>query len=168
MVKLLKNVYFSKTGILYLLFLLLGIYYFITSELSVDQWVVSTKYVGLYLNTAFFLFTLKRTNLYKWIYDFSKIRLEEQGYTKLLIDSLAVNLCMYVMLTFLPFFILSIDKHINYTVLLLYILVIIIGQLINEILVLFVIYYRKSTIYLLFVFSSYSFIVYAVLPYIFS
>lgn len=168
MVKCLKYVYFSKTGLLYLLFLLLGIYYFITSELSVDQWIVSTKYVGLYLNTAFFIFILKRTNFYKSTYDFTKVRLGEQRYSEFLIHSLTVNLCLYVVFTFLPFFILSINKSMNYTVLLIYILVIIVGQFINEMIVLFVIYYQKSTAYLLFVFSSYSFIVYAVMPFIFT
>ena len=167
MVKYLKKVYISKACILYMIFLLLGIYYFITSNLSVEQWVISTKYVGLYLNTAFFILILKRTNLFKSIYDFTKLRLGEEGYTKLLIQSLFANICMYLLFTFIPFFILSLDKNINYTILLMYVLVVTVGQFINEIIVLLVIYFNKSTAYLLFIFCSYATIVYAVFPSLF-
>lgn len=151
---LLKEIYLSRWFFIYLIFLMLGLYYFLSSELALDIWLYNTNFFYLYFKLVFVVFIARRINLYKSTKYLTMIRLGDDGYSFFLIKSFIYNLLLRLIMiygAFVPFVfnITSISR------LGLYFLISLIVEIINEIIVMIVIYKGYSTRYVSIIFINY-------------
>lgn len=143
MSNLAKKIYINKVLVVYILCALFGIYFFLISEMTLVEWLFSSKYIGLYLNSIYVLFIVKRVNLYKSVSVLMRIRLKDEKYTKFLIQSLFLHLALYFALVYLPF-LFGFSTHDYLHLFVLYFVSCFIIQFINEIIILLVIYKNLS------------------------
>lgn len=165
--RLLKKVYISPTMILYIIMLSIGFIYFFVSEMDIAEWLYSSKYIGLYSNSIFFIFMIKRANLFKSISQSMRIRLKDEGYTIFLIKSLLINIAIYFILTY-GIFIPYMFHTVNLYLLILYLIIMLVTQFINECLMLIVIYFNKTSYIFLIILLSYSLVQFIILANIMS
>lgn len=147
MVELAKKIYLNKISVIYIFCICLGIHYFLISEMDIATWLFSSKYIGLYMNLIYFLFIVKRVNLYNSIHYPMKLRMQDEKYTAFLIKSLLLNLFIYFILVYFPFLLCSMGDY-NLTLLFIYFGVVIIAQFINECLILMIVYKHLSSYWL--------------------
>lgn len=147
MIKLTKKIYFHTTLLLYVPCLFLGLYYFLISEMNVVEWFYSSKFIGLYTNSVFFLFIVRRVNVYKAVRIPMQLRLQDEKYRMFLIKSLFLNLIIYLLTVYL-IFVLHLSSNDNFHLLIIYFGVVLLSQFFNECLILFVIYKNLSNFYL--------------------
>lgn len=140
---LLKKIYFNKIAILFLLSICLGLYYFLISEMTLVEWLYSSKYIGLYINSFWFLFIVKRVNLYQTLHIPMRVRMNDEQYTKFLIQSFILHLSLYLILVYVPFMIGFSPNDLLY-LLMKYFCSLLIVQLLNEFIIFFIIYKNLS------------------------
>lgn len=100
MIDLLKRVYYSKESLLLLFGITFGIVASLASLMTIDMWLASTKFIGLYLNTIYFLLIIKRVKLFKSIKVYMHVRLTDIAYTKFLITSLGIHCVLYLLVVY--------------------------------------------------------------------
>lgn len=147
MISLTKKTYWNSTLILYLGCALFGVYYYFTSECDVVEWFFSSRYMGIYTNSVFFLFTIKRVHLYHALHIPLRIRLKEEGYTIFLIQSLFIHLGLYMVFLYAPFAIAIIQTQL-WDYLFFYFGIVLTMQFVCELMILFILEKQLSAYYL--------------------
>ncbi len=142
-----KKIYLNSILILYLCCALFGIYYYLTSECDVVEWFFSSKYLSIYANSIFFLFTIKRVHLFQSLYIGMKIRLNDEGYTLFLIKSLFIHLGVYMIFLYAPFAMAIIQTQLWYY-LFLYFGIIITMQFVCELIIMWILEKQLPAYYL--------------------
>lgn len=134
--------------IIFILFQLRGIYSFLISDFYLEQWLIVTNYIPLYLMTSYFLITLSRIKLFLETSELTRIRLQDEGYSKYLVKSFWNSILIFFIVIYLPYIIIG-AFTIKYPILLIiYFSIILTQQLLNEMIIFYVIYNRKSSLYI--------------------
>lgn len=148
MVDILKKTYINKYILLFTITTCLSFYFFYVSNLSLDVWLFTSKYIFIYSNIVFSIFALKRISLIKAVSTHMKIRLKDEGFTLFLIKSIFINILIYFVMTYSIFF-YNLFFCKDYMLLFLYFLINLLMQFINECIIMFILYKNKSAALLL-------------------
>lgn len=137
--------YKTKFLILWGFIILFEWFYFITSNCTLDNWLISTKYIGIYLNTIYFLIVVDRTKLFKSIRDLTILRIGKSKYFEFLVKAALIDVLLYISSVYLPLLILSKFTIQSIIVLTIYFIIVIVQMVIIQQINLFVIFFKKSS-----------------------